>query len=125
MARIENQVCDACGRILFGKDRAARINRNALEFKAGQLKTQRVDPESGWRQYTFITPYTGAELAFCFDDPQDPLACLRGYIEAAESRDRIKREQELKDGATREHMDRLSYGPTGPDRRPAPAPKRK
>ncbi len=119
MAQVQNQVCDHCGRILYGKDRAAKINRNALEMKGGQFKTQRVDTESGWRQYTFITPYTGADLAFCFDDPEDALACLRGYIEGAETRNRLKREHDLREGATREHMDRLAGAPP---RRGAPPP---
>ena len=102
MALVENQVCDACGRILFGKDRAAKIVRDALEIKGGQIKTQRVDPHSKWRQYTFVTQHAGADLAFCFDDEEDPYKCFRGYIEAAETRGRLKREQELKDGATRD-----------------------
>lgn len=111
MAQVQNQVCDHCGRILFGKDRAARINRNALEIKGGQVKTQRVDEVSGWRQYAFVSPYIGADLAFCFDDPEDPLTCLRGYIEGAETRSRLARERSLRDGATREHMDRLAAPP--------------
>lgn len=118
MALVENQVCDTCGRILFGKDRAAKIVRDALEIKGGQVKTQRVDPDSKWREYTFITPYTGMELAFCFDDEEDPLKCFRGYIEGAESRARIKREQELKDGATREQRERGYSGYSNPPRAP-------
>lgn len=111
MALVENQVCDTCGRILFGKDRAAKIVRDALEIKGGQIKTQHVDPHSKWRQYEFITQYAGMDLAFCFDDEEDQYKCFKGYVEAAETRSRLKREQELKDGATRDLSEGRHSGP--------------
>lgn len=123
MAHVQNQICDNCGTILFGMDRAAKVVRDALEIKGGTIKTQRVDPDSKWRQFEFISPYREAELAFCLP-VEDPLQCLSEYIKNTEARKRIEREAMLRDGATAEHMDRLTGG-TGPNRGPyrgAPPP---
>lgn len=108
MARIENQTCDNCAAILFGMDRGARVTKNALEIK-GQLKTQRVDPDTKWRQHEFISPRADADMAFCMPEG-DELACLREFIEKTEHRKQLDREHDLREGARVEHIARLAHG---------------
>lgn len=119
MATVKQQQCDNCGRILYGIDRAAKVARDAIEIK-GQLKTQRVDPDTKWRQHEFISPRADADMAFCMPE-EDMLACLREYIENTETRKRLEREHDLREGASRDHIDRLAGYHTGPARTSGPA----
>lgn len=119
MSIVQNQICDACGALLTAKGHDGTIRRDAIEIK-GQVIAHVVDPETGWREHTFISPTSNSDLSFC------DLECFGYYIERQKQHWRAKRVRELRDQAGNEQIDRLATGYTGrySDKRPATPPNR-
>lgn len=104
MSRVEQTVCDGCGKILYGKDRAAFKSESYIQVQ-GRISLQCADPEGkhqraddNWnftrtpRYYIFITPHKDAETSFC------DVKCLQAYIDARKriwesTRERMLREE--------------------------------
>ena len=105
--------------MLTAKTHTGVIRRDALEIK-GQVIAHVVDPETGWREHTFISPTINSDLSFC------NLECFGAYIERQKQHWAAKRTRELREQASGEQIDRLATGYTGryPDKRPVAPPVR-
>lgn len=123
MSIVQNQLCDNCGAVLNGKDpRNLRVRqiKNCIEIK-GQVVAQIIDPESGWREHTFISPSKDADLAFCYPKLGD-MTCFTEYVEKQIQRWKDHRTRELREQAGGEQIDRLSSGFTGTYKAPRQSP---
>ena len=110
MAIVHNQQCDACGEILNGKKGNERVLKNCIEIK-GQVLSHDVDPESGWREHTFISPTATSDLAFCNVD------CFDAYITMQKKRWEAKKFRDIREEVEKDSLDRLEHGYTGPTKR--------
>lgn len=120
MSQQTNFVCDGCGKILYGKDRAAWVANNTYLQIQGQFTLQKYDPDTRGRYYVHLTPRPNEKLNFCLEDS---LPCVFAYVEAQEQLYKNHRTAALYEQARGEHMDRLEAGAY--DRRGAyPAPPR-
>lgn len=83
------QKCDACGHTLNGIEAGHRQIDNCIEIK-GQIISQDIDEDTGWREHTFISPDRNSALAFCNVD------CFAEYIEMQKKKWQEKRIAQLK-----------------------------
>lgn len=75
MARVENSLCDGCGKILLGKDRTATVSEDYLAIKGSiSLQLKGVPETNHRRHYLFITEESNDERFFC------DVKCLQEYI---------------------------------------------
>lgn len=107
-----------CGTVLVGTQGRVKISKSYLEF-SGFMRDWQAEPGSTWRNQTFISPKDQRQMAFC---TEDDATCLFDYVSMKREANRVRHEQELRDGATAEHMERLMTGGTTTPRRGAPPP---
>lgn len=98
-----------CGEVLVGAHGIKKISRSYLEFQ-GFMRDWVADPHSGWREQTFISPPDKRLMAFC---TEEDATCLIDYIKMRRDSERVRREQALRDGATKEWEQRGSTGYRG------------
>ncbi len=119
MAIVQEVQCDMCGNVLTGQKGIHKISKSYLEF-AGFMRDWQATPNSTWREQTYISPPDKRQMAFC---TENDATCLQDYVVMKRESQRVRREQELREGATAEHMDRLAGGSTyTPKRYGAPPP---
>lgn len=106
MAIVQEVRCDFCGEVLVGAKGVHKISKSHIEF-SGFMRDWQAQPNSTWRDQTYISPPDKRLMAFCTDNGA---SCLQDYIDLKRSQQRIYREQQLRDGATAEHMERLETG---------------
>lgn len=102
MAIVQETRCDMCGKVLVGWIGRQKVSRSYIEF-AGFMRDWAADPDTGWREFTFISPPDKRQMAFCTDDEA---TCLMDYMLMKREANRVRREQELRDGATAEYAER-------------------
>lgn len=107
MAKNTNFTCDACGTVLWGRDRAAYIKKDSLQIN-GQILEKTVDPKTEWEDLTFITHSRTDSLSFCNTE------CLVDFIEQRRAMWKVKKEQRLRDEATENFQQRLEDDGGGP-----------
>lgn len=112
MAIVQNTECDMCGTILVGTKGIHRISRSFLEF-SGFMRDWTAVPNSTWRDQAYISAPDKRQMAFC---TEDGATCFWDYVAMKRESNRVRREQELRDGATAEHLERIA------PRRGAPPP---
>ncbi len=82
MAKIENYVCDSCGKVLYGKKGLAFIRERYLQIKGGKMLIQDFDKDAHASKFAYITPNIPEfELSFC-----DPMTqpCFMDYLKYRE-----------------------------------------
>lgn len=104
MAKVEQQLCDACGRVLTGKVGIEMVRRAALLMK-GQIGTLEVDPGTKWREHTYITPAADCDLSFCMEAGKE-YDCLSLYVETHKFIANQRRRDKLSEEAALEHRNR-------------------
>jgi len=109
MAIVQETRCDMCGQVLVGYNNRVKVSKSYIEF-SGFMRDWVADPHSGWREYTYISPPDKRLMAFCTDDDA---TCLQDYVKMKRDSQRVIREQQLRDGATREWNDRNATGYRG------------
>lgn len=119
MAIVQEIQCDMCGTVLVGKKGRVDISRSYLEFAGFMRDWQAVDG-STWRDQTYISPHDKRQMAFC---TENDATCLFDYVAMKRESHRVRKEQELRDGATAEAMERLAPRPRYGSPPPASAPR--
>ncbi len=114
MAIVQETRCDMCGEVLVGAKGIHKISKSYLEF-SGFMRDWTAEPGSTWREQTYISPPDKRQMAFC---TENDATCFWDYVAMKREGNRVRREQQLRDGATAEHMERL----TGGVRRGSPPP---
>lgn len=127
-------ICDGCGAVLHGRDRAAYIQDKNIQDKnylqiTGSFTLQCYDEDTGRRYYVHLMPRSEEKLNFCM---KDGFPCVLEFVEQRKAVYAAQREQWLREEATKEHVERLELGgvnrakPTPNTRSysapPAPAP---
>jgi hypothetical protein len=103
MARVEQTICDGCGKVLYGKDRKAFQSEDYIQIQ-GRVSLQLVNKELAKagkdndpfyeykpRYYIFITPRPDSELSLC------NVQCFQDYIEQRKHSYEQMRENQLRD----------------------------
>lgn len=103
-----------CGQVLVGTMGIRKISRSYIEF-SGFMRDWIADPDTGWREQTFISPPDKRLMTFCTDDDA---TCLQDYVAMKREAQRVRREAELREGATAEWM---ATGGTGYRGAPPPS----
>lgn len=80
MGLVNQQICDGCGKILFGKNGVVSTKESYIQFK-GQITTHTVVKESGWVDHMYITPNDMSDLSFCMDKGGVEMDCLKAYVD--------------------------------------------
>jgi hypothetical protein len=105
-----------CGAVLVGAKGIHKISKSYIEI-AGFVRDWKADPETGWREYTYISAPDKRQMAFC---TEDDAPCLFDYVEMKRNSNRVRREQRLRDEAATDWEIR-NTGSTG-ERRGSPPP---
>lgn len=79
MGIINQQVCDGCGRILFGRNGTEVTRRSYVQFR-GQITTHTVDEKTGWVDHVYLTPTNNNDLSFCAEAGNVKLDCVQAYV---------------------------------------------
>lgn len=79
MGIINQQVCDGCGIVIFGRNGNVSTRRSYVQFK-GQITTHTVDDKTGWVDHRYLTPAENSDLSFCMEKGGLKLDCLAAYI---------------------------------------------
>ena len=99
MSKITSIACDGCGKILYGKEKAAFVKKANVQIN-GQIVLQKVDSETEWSYPVYITKTKEDRLNFC------DLVCLQEFIEYKEKRYEEFRKEDLRERARVEALDR-------------------
>jgi len=102
MARIEQQLCDGCSKVVTGMNGMSKVYNGGILITGG-IGFLEVDPDTGWREHYYLTPNDKGELSFC------NLECFQAYIEYRLKIAKGKREQRLRMEASGEHEQRLLH----------------
>lgn len=79
MGIINQQVCDGCGTVIFGRNGNVVTKRSYVQFK-GQITTHDVDDKTGWVDHRYLTPFENSDLSFCMEKGGLKLDCLMAYL---------------------------------------------
>lgn len=104
MAIVQEIQCDMCGTVLVGQRGRVPISRSYLEF-AGFMRDWQAIEGSTWRDQTYISPHDKRQMAFC---TEDNATCLFDYVAMKRESNRVRHEQELRDGATADALERIA-----------------
>lgn len=80
MAQVNQQICDGCGKVLFGQNGVVQVKNSYVQFK-GQVTTHTVDEKTNWVEHIYLTPTDSCDLAFCMEANGVKLDCISAYIE--------------------------------------------
>lgn len=111
MAKNINSSCDACGTVLFGKDRGAFVKKDNI-FINGQVGKNVFDPNTKFHETIFHTRTKNEQLAFCNTD------CLRDWMDTEEQLWRNRQLAGLRERAGGEANERLETGGYLKNRKP-------
>lgn len=103
MAQVTNITCDSCGKVLYGKEKAAFVKLPNIQIN-GQIVVQNVDEASGWHTPIFVTRTPNERMNFC------DLVCLQDLIDMKEKQFEKRREDNLRTEATAEQVARNLKG---------------
>jgi hypothetical protein len=98
MAIIQEIRCDFCAAVLVGMKGRVKVSKSYLEI-AGFVRDWQADPDSGWRESTYISHPDKRQMSFCTDEGA---TCLQDYVQMKRDSNRVRREQLLREGATRD-----------------------
>ena len=111
MGIVNQQICDCCGRVLYGKKGTTFVKEDYIQIK-GQITKHSVDKTTQWISHMHLTPTDSEDLSFC------NMECLEGYMASRETYVRMKIENKKRQQATDEASDDAMYGySAGPDGR--------
>lgn len=109
MAKFFQTTCDACGNVLFGKDKGTYANKSYLQIKGQILLQEFIKEETRW-DHTFITPNPNCDITVC------DIKCLEAYIKQRKLLWDEKRKEILKKEAEEENTSgsvKRNYTPGG------------
>lgn len=98
MAIVQEIRCDFCDTVLVGLVKRMKVSKSYIEI-SGFVRDWVADPDSGWREQTFISHVDKRQMSFCTDGGA---TCLQDYVQMKRDSNRVHREQRLRDGATAE-----------------------
>ncbi len=105
MGIINQQVCDGCGKILFGRNGTVVTKKSYIQLN-GKITTHRVDSVTGWVDHMYLTPIETPDLSFCLVDDGISLDCMKSYLEARVIIAKQKMEAAKRRMATEEHLNK-------------------
>lgn len=96
MAIVEQIMCDMCGTVLVGSKGIHKISKSYVEI-AGFVRDWTADPQSGWREYAYVSAPDKRQMAFCTEDDAQ---CFFDYLDMKRKQNKVHREAKLREEAS-------------------------
>lgn len=100
MAIVEQIMCDMCGATLVGSKGIHKISKSYVEI-SGFVRDWKADPQTGWREYAYISAPDKRQMAFCTELPEgEEASCFFDYLDMKRKANRVHREAKLREEAS-------------------------
>ncbi len=95
MAKIENYICDNCGRVLSGFLGLARVNVPHISV-SGKVVLQEFDADTRYRSHFFVTKAPQQDLFFCYH-PGKEMDCFQAFIKMRKTAYNLHHQEALRE----------------------------